>query len=93
MEVSGQFHTPAALPHRERAHGSHRIGGSVGHIASLEAVERRKKSPAPVGDQTPAIQPVAQRKRRLSHPGLSKLYFTNMTYNLICMGVKSVLLL
>jgi len=59
MEVSGQLHNPAAL--RERAPGTHCIGGCVDHRAGLEAVVKRK-IPAPAGNQTPdhpIVQPVA----------------------------------
>jgi hypothetical protein len=35
MEVSGQLHAPVALPPRERAPGTHWIGGSV-DICELE---------------------------------------------------------
>jgi hypothetical protein len=42
MEVSGQLHSPAALP-RERAPGTHWIGGwVVGHRAGLHMVLKRK---------------------------------------------------
>jgi hypothetical protein len=36
MEVSGQLHAPAALPPRERAPGSHWIGGWLGTRAGLD---------------------------------------------------------
>jgi hypothetical protein len=42
MEVSGQLHEPATLPHRERAPSTQWIGGLVGTRVSLEAVEERK---------------------------------------------------
>jgi hypothetical protein len=51
MEVSGQLHTPAALPLGERAPGSHWIQGWVGPRADLEAA----------GNRTPAVQPVDRR--------------------------------
>jgi len=35
--VSGQLHPPAAFPPRERAAGTHWIGGSVGSRAVLDA--------------------------------------------------------
>jgi hypothetical protein len=44
MGVSGQLHTPAALPPRERAHATHWIGGWVGPRAVLDAVVKRKIS-------------------------------------------------
>jgi hypothetical protein len=39
--VSGQHHVPAALP-REKAPGTHWIGGWVDPRASLDDVEKRK---------------------------------------------------
>jgi hypothetical protein len=42
MEVSGQLHAPAALTPRERAPGTHWIGGWVGPRAVLDAVVKRK---------------------------------------------------
>jgi hypothetical protein len=42
MEVSGQLHTTAALPPRERAPGTHWIGGWVVPRAVLDAVVNRK---------------------------------------------------
>jgi hypothetical protein len=62
MEVSGQFHTPAALLPRERAPGTHWIGGWVGPRASLDTVVKRK-IPSPCWESnsgTPIVQPVAQ---------------------------------
>jgi hypothetical protein len=40
--VSGQFHDPATLPPGKRAHGTHWIGGWVGHKTGLDNMERRK---------------------------------------------------
>jgi len=37
---------------RERAPGTHMIGGWVGPRANLEEVAKRKKIPAPAGNQT-----------------------------------------
>jgi len=42
MEISGQLHAPAALTARERAHGTHWIGGWVGPRSSLDMVAKRK---------------------------------------------------
>jgi hypothetical protein len=42
MEVSGQLHALAALPLRERAPGTHWIGGWVDPRAVLDAVVKRK---------------------------------------------------
>jgi hypothetical protein len=63
MEFSGKFYAPAALPLRERAPGTHWIGGWVGLRAVLDAMVKRKipsprREPNP---RTPIIQPVAQR--------------------------------
>jgi hypothetical protein len=38
MEVSGQLHAPTALPPRERAPGTHWIGGWVGPRAVLDTI-------------------------------------------------------
>jgi hypothetical protein len=42
MKVSGQLHVPVALPHRERAPGTHWIGAWVGPRTVLDAVAYRK---------------------------------------------------
>jgi hypothetical protein len=63
MKVSGQLHAPAALPPRERASGTHWIGGWVGPRAVLDAVVKGK-IPGPFREwnpRTPIVQPVAQR--------------------------------
>jgi hypothetical protein len=63
MEVSGQFHTPAALNPKERAPGTHCIGGWVGPRAGLDAVVKRK-IPSPRREsnpRTPIVQPEVQR--------------------------------
>jgi hypothetical protein len=63
MEVSGQLHAPAALPPKERAPGTHWIGGWVGPRAVLDAVVKRK-IPNPRREsnpRTPIVQSVAQR--------------------------------
>jgi hypothetical protein len=55
MEVSGQLHVPAALPHW--------IGGLVGSRAVLDAVVKRK-IPSPRREsnpRSPIFQPIAQR--------------------------------
>jgi hypothetical protein len=60
MEVSGQLHDPAALLPRERAPGSHEIGGWVVPRAVLDAVVNRK-IPSPRREsnpRTPIVQPV-----------------------------------
>jgi hypothetical protein len=63
MEVSSQFHDPAALPPGERAPGTHWIGGWVGLRVGFDAVERRQISGFSQ-DSNPdpsTIQPVASR--------------------------------
>jgi hypothetical protein len=50
MDVSGQLHTPAALPPGKEP-DTHRIGGWVGPRAILDAVVKRK-IPSPTGNQT-----------------------------------------
>jgi hypothetical protein len=42
MEVSGQYHAPAALPPGKEPHSTHWIGGWVGPRISLDDVEKRK---------------------------------------------------
>jgi len=42
MEVSGQLHAPASLPPRERATGTHWIGGWLDPRAGLDMVSERK---------------------------------------------------
>jgi hypothetical protein len=59
MEVSGQLHSGRFTP-RERAPGTHWIGGWVGPRARLDAVVKRK-IPSPYRDSNPPIvQRVAQ---------------------------------
>jgi hypothetical protein len=63
MEVSGQFHAPAALPPGKEPPGTHLLGGLVGPRAVLNAVVKRK-IPSPRREsnpRTPTVQPVAQR--------------------------------
>jgi hypothetical protein len=62
MDASGQLHTPAALPPRERAPGTHWIGGFVGPRDVLDAVVKRKipSSLRESNPTTPIVQPVAQ---------------------------------
>jgi hypothetical protein len=59
MEVSGQFHAPAALLTRERALGTHRIGGWVSTEVDLDDVEKGKSYSA--GNGTHAVEPVDPR--------------------------------
>jgi hypothetical protein len=60
MEVSGQLHTPAALPPGKQPHGTHWIGGWVGPITGLDDVEKRKFLIIPGLELQPVIQPVAR---------------------------------
>jgi hypothetical protein len=60
MEVSGQFHAPAALPTGETAPGTHWLGGWVGPIADLDVMEKRKILPLPgIEPRLSSLQPVA----------------------------------
>jgi len=60
MEVSGQLHALAALPLGKEQLVSHWIGGWMGPRASLDMVAKRKNPfPAPAGNQTLVIQPLA----------------------------------
>jgi len=55
MEVSGQLHAPAALPHC-----THRTEAWVGPRVGLDAVAKRTKFViAPDGHGTQVVQPVA----------------------------------
>jgi hypothetical protein len=56
---SGQHHAPAALPSGSELPDTHWIGGWVGPRAGLDAMEKKNKSLASTGNQTPAVQPVA----------------------------------
>jgi hypothetical protein len=60
MEVSGQLHTPAALPPRERDTGTHWIGSWVNPRAGLDAVVKRK-IPSSRRDSNP-VHPIVQSK-------------------------------
>jgi hypothetical protein len=42
MELSGQLHSPAAFPSRERAPDTHWIGGWVDHRANLYDLDNRE---------------------------------------------------
>jgi hypothetical protein len=63
MKVSGQLHAPAAFSPRERAPGTHWIGGWVGPRAVQVAVVKRKipNLRRESNPRTPIVQPVAQR--------------------------------
>jgi hypothetical protein len=60
-ELGGEWSAsrPGCFTPWERAPGTHRTGGWVGPRASLDAVMKRK-SPAPAGNRTPIVQPVAK---------------------------------
>jgi hypothetical protein len=62
MEVNGQLHDPDALPLKERAPGTHWIGGWVGPRAVMDAVVKRK-IPSPRRESNPRtliVQPVVK---------------------------------
>jgi hypothetical protein len=62
MEVNGQVHSPAALPHG-KCPSTHWVGGWVGPSAVLYMVVKRQ-IPNPRREsnpRTPIVQPVAQR--------------------------------
>jgi hypothetical protein len=60
MEVSGQLHILTALLPEEKVPGIQWIKGWVGHRASLDMVAKRKNPfPAPAGNQTLVMQPIA----------------------------------
>jgi hypothetical protein len=62
MEVSGQFHTQAALPSRERSPGTHWIGGWVDSRAGLDDMEKWKFLPHQDSNSDPlVVQPVTSR--------------------------------
>jgi hypothetical protein len=61
VEVTGQLHAPTALPPRERAPGTHWIGGSVGPRAGLDVVVKRKT-------------PSRRRKSNPDHPTTEIIY-------------------
>jgi hypothetical protein len=66
MEVSVQLHAPATLP-REKAPGTHCIGGWVGPRAGLDAVSNRK-IPSPRQESNPnhpIVQPVVRSTKTL----------------------------
>jgi hypothetical protein len=58
MEVSGQIHAPVALIPAKNPRYLW-IEGWVGPRASIDAVAKRKKIPAPTGNRIPVVQPVA----------------------------------
>jgi hypothetical protein len=60
MEVSGQFHSPAALSVGENSHtGACWLGFRVGTRAGLDAMDRRQFL-ASAGNRHPAASPVAR---------------------------------
>jgi hypothetical protein len=61
MEVSGQPHTLAALPPKERIPSMHWIEGWVGPRAGLDTMVKRKIPSHCWDSYPPIIQPIAQR--------------------------------
>jgi hypothetical protein len=59
MKVSGELHTPAALPPGKQSPGTRWIGVWMGPRAGLDAVKYRDCI-APVESRTSAVQPVAR---------------------------------
>jgi hypothetical protein len=60
MEVSGQLHTPAALPLGKIAPYTHWTGSLVGPSVNLDAVEEEKPF-CTAGNRAQAVHPVARR--------------------------------
>jgi hypothetical protein len=60
MEVSGQLHDPGRFTTRERATGTHWIGGWVSHRAVLDAVVKRKIPSLCRESNPPSSSPLAQ---------------------------------
>jgi hypothetical protein len=82
--VSGQLHTPAALPPGETAHGTHWIGGWVGPRAGLDDVEKKKFLTLPRLKFQPLGRPAHSHSLyRLRCPG-SFLLSSQPPPNLIC---------
>jgi hypothetical protein len=50
---------PGRFTPRERAPGTHWIGGWVNPSATLDTVAKRKKAPAPTRNRTPVVQLVS----------------------------------
>jgi hypothetical protein len=70
MEVSGQLHTPAALPPEERASGTLWIGGGVDPRAGLDDLEKRKFLTLPGLELRPLGRPArSQSLYRLRYHG------------------------
>jgi hypothetical protein len=73
MELSGQFHTPAALPQGKEPPCTHWTGGWMGPRAVLDAVSKRK-IPNPRRDSNhdhPIVQPVVSRYTDWAIPDLN----------------------
>jgi hypothetical protein len=81
MEVSGQFHAPAALPPREGVPVTQWIGGCVGPGAVLGAVVKRKiPSPRQESEtRTPTVKSVAQRCTETARFDINLLNLKNET--------------
>jgi hypothetical protein len=57
MEVSGQFHTPAALVPGERAPGTRSIEGWM--VLQIRSGCGGEKIPTPIGNRIPVVQSIA----------------------------------
>jgi hypothetical protein len=73
MEVSGQLHAPDRFTPRERAPGTHWIGGSLGPRARLEGVVKKVSNPWESNPGHPTAQPVASRYIDWAIPALYNL--------------------
>jgi hypothetical protein len=90
MEVSGLFHAPVALTPRDRAPGTHWIGGWVDPTAVLDTVVKRKipnsRRESNLNPNRPARSPALY---RLSYRG-SLIYWQNggITRRILNVGTK-----
>jgi hypothetical protein len=55
LEVSGQLHTPAALPPRKKILSTHWLEGRVGPRTNLEDIGRRKFCPYREWNSDPSV--------------------------------------
>jgi hypothetical protein len=78
MEMSGQFHSPAALP-PGKASGTHWVRGWVGPRAVLDPVMRKIPRPRRESNpRTPIVQSVAQ--TYLINKSFPKMKYNNNNY-------------
>jgi hypothetical protein len=97
--VSGQCHTPTALP-PGKSPVNHSIGGRVGHRAGLDTW-KREKSPSPDGILFRLIQPLAFSLYWLSYPvffgysGFLKfsIYFLSLPSELHALSISHTFIL